>query len=94
MEDLPKPDCVFIGGSGTHINEIIDAVLAANELVTLCISSITLETLGQALTTLNSTGRETEIVMLSVSELVPAGNKHMLSAKNPVFLITSKPQKE
>ena len=54
----------------------------------MCVSAIALETLHTALTGLTALGYETEITQIAVSRCRPAGALHLLTAQNPVFLVT------
>lgn len=83
----PAPDAVFIGGSKGNLAAIVDAALASNPAVRLCISAIALETLQQAVAALASHGLSAQVTQISVSRSKKAGSLHLLMANNPVFLI-------
>ena len=89
LYELPKPDAVFVGGSGGKLREIFEAALAANPAVRLCVSAIALETLSTALGLCRELDMEAEITQLAVSRTKTAGELHLLMANNPVFLITA-----
>lgn len=86
---LPKPDAVFVGGSGGHLGDILQAVYDANPEARICISAIAIETLSSAVQHLSELGHHPEITQISVSRAKEAGNLHMILAQNPVFLISS-----
>jgi len=86
---LPAPDAVFIGGTEGRLAEIVDAVLAKNPNVRLCLTAIALETLSAAVETLSARGLEPEVTQLAVSSAKPAGGLHLLLANNPIFLIAA-----
>lgn len=88
LNDLPAPDAVFLGGTKGALAPIVDAALAKNPKARLCISAIALETLSAAIQTLKERGIEAEITQLAVSRTRPAGSHHLLTANNPIFLIT------
>ncbi len=90
LSSLPPPDAVFIGGSKGRLREIVSAVLAANPNARLCVSAIALETLGTALKLCEELGLDAEITQLAVSHARPVGALHLLTANNPVFLVTAK----
>jgi len=90
LAGLPAPDAVFIGGSRGRLRAIAEAALAANPKARLCVSAIALETLGAALAACRELGLDAEITQLAVSRARPAGALHLLTANNPVFLITAK----
>ena len=87
LQSLPAPDAVFIGGSGGALESVIETVLQKNASARLCISAVTLETLSDAVT---ACGLDAEVCQIAVSRTRKAGDFHLLTAQNPVFLITSK----
>ena len=90
LNGLPAPDAVFIGGSSGNLRGIVQAICAANPNARICISAVTLETLQEATPALKDLGFETEVLQLSVSRSCRAGDLTMMTAQNPVFLITGK----
>ena len=88
LSELPKPDAVFVGGSGGKLDEILNAIHAANPAARICVSAITIEGLHNSYTVLRKLGFETEVTQLSVSRSKPAGNLTLMLAQNPVWLIT------
>ena len=88
LKDFPRPDAVFVGGSGGRLGEILDAVHAANPGARVCVSAIMLESLEQAVRCLESLGYETFVTQLAVSRARKAGGGHLMLAQNPVYLIT------
>ena len=90
LDALPAPDAVFIGGSEGALAGIVDAALAKNPNVRLCVSAIALETLSAALELFNARGLDTEVTQLSVSRARADGRLHLLLANNPVFLISAR----
>lgn len=85
FNDLPAPDCVFIGGSGGKLSEIVNAAYSkANSGARIVVTAITLNTLETARRSLEALGTEPEIVQIAVTR-VGAGS--MLSALNPIFII-------
>lgn len=90
LRDLPAPDAVFIGGSGGRLAEIVDAALVKNPAARLCLSAVTLETVSAALALCAARGLTAEAAQLAVARTKAAGGAHLLTANNPVFLITAK----
>jgi precorrin-6Y C5,15-methyltransferase (decarboxylating) len=87
LSNLPRPDAVFVGGSGGKMKEIIRATLALNPLAELVASAATLETVHEAASAFDASGIEWEAFQISVSKSKPAGGLHLMAAQNPVTLI-------
>lgn len=90
LDGLPAPDRVFIGGSSGNLSSIIEAAFATGNVGRICITAITLETLGEALVVLErfSLG-DVDIVQLSVAKAKSLAGYHMMMANNPIFLISA-----
>ncbi|MCL4475235.1 MAG: precorrin-6y C5,15-methyltransferase (decarboxylating) subunit CbiE [Nitrospirae bacterium] len=88
LEGLPSPGRVFIGGSGSRLDEIIALIKRGMPSGIVVLNAATLETLQEAIACLEKNGFKVGIAEVSVSKSkVIAGKKHM-SALNPVFIIT------
>lgn len=88
LEALPAPDAVFIGGTKGGMAAVVDTVLAKNPHARICISAIALETLSAAIAALTAQGLSAEVTQIAVSRTRPVGRLHLLTANNPIFLIT------
>ena len=88
LNGLPKPDKVFIGGSEGEIRTILRKAAEGDSALRVCVSAITLETVGEAVEEMEALDLEPEVVQIAVSRTRRAGGKHLLLAQNPVFLIT------
>ena len=88
LEDLPRPDKVFIGGSKGNLPGILQVILAKNPAARICASAVTLETLHTASRAMQKQGLAPRITQVSVSESKVVGSLHMMLAQNPVWLIT------
>ena len=88
LEALPAPDAVFIGGTKGSMAAVVDTVLAKNANAHICIAAIALESLSAAIAALTAHGLSAEVTQLAVSRTRPAGRLHLLTANNPIFLIT------
>lgn len=86
---LPKPDSVFIGGSGGELGDIITAALGKNPAARIVITAVTLETLNESISLLEAAGRSPEISQISVTRVKKVGTHSMLSAENPVYIVNS-----
>ena len=87
LQALPAPDAVFIGGSKGNLQAIVDAALAANPRVRLCIAVIALETLQQGIAALAAHGLAAQVTQIAVSRSKAAGSLHLMMANNPVFFL-------
>lgn len=90
LDELPDPDRVFIGGSGGHLWEILDAVdqrLAINGRIVL--NAITLDTLTAANEYFGNAGYQVEVVTVNISRTRPLSNYKMFEAYNPVYILTA-----
>lgn len=89
LADLPAPDCVFIGGSGGRLREILETVFEKNPRARVVLSAITLETVAEATACLKELDTEAEeIIQLSVARAEKAGPYHLMKGQNPIFLIS------
>lgn len=90
MADLPKPSHAFIGGSSGKIIDIIRAVRAKNEDVRFVINIVTLETLAMVEDIKSEFPQyeNMEIVQINVARSKALGKYHLMSAENPVYIIS------
>lgn len=88
LEDLPAPDKVFVGGSGGTLKQIIRTALKKNEKARVCVSAIVLETMQEAVQVMSEAGLDLQIRQVAVSAARKLGSKHMMTAENPIFIIT------
>ena len=89
LEDLPAPDCAFIGGSSGNLQEIVEILLAKNPAVRIVINTVTLETFAEALAVKNRFGFETfSCVTVNITRSRPVGRYQMQTAQNPVQVVT------
>ncbi len=88
LRELPPPDGVFIGGTQGGMAEIVDSILQKNANARICVTAIALETLSAAVAALTEHGLSAHVTQIAVSRSKPAGKLHLLTANNPIFLIT------
>ena len=86
LNELPPPDCVFIGGSRGNLAEIVAACVEKNPKVRMVITAIALETLAQAQQAM-AEFCEVSITCVNISRAKTVGNYHMMTANNPVWVI-------
>ncbi len=87
LEQLPTPDCAFIGGSRGNMAEIVCALKQKNPKIRIVITAIALESLHEAIEALESNGVPAEISCVNVSRAKKVARYHMMTAQNPVYLI-------
>lgn len=85
---LPAPDAAFIGGSSGEIAGIIDALVKKNPSVRIVVTAIAVESAAAALRALESVFSGVELVQISVARAKPAGGLHLMTAQNPVTIIS------
>ena len=88
LAGLPAPDAVFVGGTKGGMDGVLEAIYCKKPDARVCISAIALETLSTAVAALTARGLTAEVTQIAVSRTRPAGRLHLLTANNPIFLIT------
>ena len=91
LADLPKPNCVFVGGSGGNMREIIKIALMKNPEARIAVNAIALETLQETQRLFAEFGlQQVEITQLSAARGKSIGCYTMMTANNPVFILSGK----
>ena len=90
VNELPAPDCVFIGGSSGQLEEIISAAIVKNCNARIVVTAVSLETLAQCLTVFEKLGLQADISQIAVTRTKKIGTHTMLAAENPVYIIKRK----
>ena len=89
LEALPAPDCVFVGGSGGAIRRILEIAKQKNHAVRVVVNAIALETLHETQAALSALGfADVEITQLSAARGKAVGPYTMMTANNPVFILS------
>ncbi len=92
--ELPKPTHAFIGGSGGHLGEILDAIYEKNEQTRVVINCVTAETFSETLDYIKEHGDiVVDMIQVSVTRYKEVGRYHMADAVNPVYIITLRKEK-
>jgi precorrin-6B C5,15-methyltransferase / cobalt-precorrin-6B C5,C15-methyltransferase len=93
LADLPRPDRVFIGGGGSRLSQILEAVLPRLQPHgRVVVAATLLATLQTASDVIQSQGWEIEICQVQVSRSRPLGGSAYLQALNPVWIIAAAPK--
>ncbi len=89
FDGLPVPDAAFIGGSKDRFEPIVKRLIDMNPRVRLVATSVTLETLERATATFREIElSDLEIVQVAVNRVRFLGKNSMLTAQNPVFVLS------
>jgi precorrin-6Y C5,15-methyltransferase (decarboxylating) len=89
LVELPAPTHVFIGGSGGNLKEILTAALSKNPRARFVLNTVTAETFAEATAAICDLHlMNEEIVELNVSRARKVGAYHMMTAQNPVCIIS------
>ncbi|NYB75044.1 precorrin-6y C5,15-methyltransferase (decarboxylating) subunit CbiE [Sedimentibacter hydroxybenzoicus DSM 7310] len=91
IENLPKPDACFIGGSSGNMDEIINTVLQKNPYVNVVINTITLQSLNEAISCMEKYRfNDVEIVSITAAKSKKMGRYDLMMGQNPIYIISGK----
>ena len=91
MEELPKPDIAFIGGSKGNMEEIIRCLITKNSSIQIVVNAIAIETLTETLDIFKASNFEDiQVVQVTIAKTKQVGNYNMLMGQNPVFIISGR----
>lgn len=104
LGSLPIPDCVFIGGSGGHLREIVQKILEtalkdrqpeACGQIRFVLNAISLDTVSEAMSVLAELKKDErfsveneEIAQISVAKSKSVGGHHMMMGQNPIYVMS------
>lgn len=89
LAELPKPDCVFIGGSAGNMSEIINAVWVKNDCAPIVVNAVSLNTLTEIMNIVDDDKSiKADIVQVGISKADFIGSYRMMKAQNPIYIIT------
>ncbi len=88
LAQLPPCEAAFIGGSAGRISGIVAALLAKNPHTRIVANAVTLESLHAVTEALTCHGLMVEVVQISVNKTTAVGGLKLLTAQNPVFIIS------
>ncbi|MBQ7317452.1 MAG: precorrin-6y C5,15-methyltransferase (decarboxylating) subunit CbiE [Phascolarctobacterium sp.] len=95
IKGMPAPDCVFVGGSGGDLQEMLDIIYSKNSACRVVINAITIETLGEVSSYYNRhKDYELEIVNVFAARSKKLGNYNLMMAQNPVYVMTALKKEE
>ncbi|MCR4748587.1 MAG: precorrin-6A reductase [Lachnospiraceae bacterium] len=87
LKDMSAPDCVFVGGSGGKLFEIIDIIKAKKEHVRYVINAVSLETICDLKKLLSKYDvQDVYMTQTACTDIENIGSYHMMKAQNPVII--------
>ena len=90
IKDMPAPDCVFVGGSGGDLCQMLDIIYTKNSSCRIVINAITIETLAEVAEYYKQhQDYALEIVNVFVARGKHLGNYNLMMAQNPVYVMTA-----
>ena len=93
LSELPRPDAVFIGGSGGQMEEIFRTILEKNPAAKLCLTTVSLESLTEGLSMFEKFRLiNVDITQLTAAQAQALGRYHMMLGQNPVYILTGEGQ--
>ena len=89
LETLPAPTHVFIGGSSGNQKEIFSCILQKNPNARVVINTVTAESFAEVVDCIKDLPvRDVDILQLSAARGRKLGRYHLMTAQNPVFIIS------
>lgn len=90
IKNMPAPDCVFVGGSGGDLCEMLDIIYGKNSACRVVINAITIETLAEVTAYYNAhKDYSLEVVNVFVARNKKLGSYNLMMAQNPVYVMTA-----
>lgn len=90
IKNMPAPDCVFVGGSGGDLCEMLDIIYSKNSDCRVVINAITIETLAEVADYYKKhQDYSLEIVNVCVARSRKLGSYNLMMAQNPVYVMTA-----
>ena len=90
IKSMPAPDCVFVGGSGGDLCQMLDIIYGKNPKCRIVMNAITVETLAEVAAYYKEhKDYSLEIVNVFVARGKHLGNYNLMMAQNPVYVMTA-----
>lgn len=86
LENLPKPEAVFVGGSEGNLSEILNIIEEKNPNARIVVSAVTIETFSECQRLFEEKNWDFEVSQISVSNSKKLGSYHLMKAENPIWL--------
>ena len=88
LQNLPKADRVFVGGSSGRLKDILNFLKRLDTLEVVLIAGVTLNTVLEALSAFNPEDWNRRVSEVFVARESPLKTSRILKALNPIFLIS------
>ncbi len=88
LAGLPKLNAAFIGGSGGNMHDIVSALLRNNPDVRIVANAVALESVTVVIDAFRKNGLTPEVTQISCARAQAVGALHLMTAQNPVFIIS------
>lgn len=90
IKKMPAPDCVFVGGSGGDLCEMLDVIYSKNSACRVVINAITIETLAEVAAYYKAhKDYDLEVVNVFAARNKKLGSYNLMMAQNPVYVMTA-----
>lgn len=90
LADLPRPDAVFVGGTGGDLEGILSMInVSAWPGCRVVMPLVLVEHLAQALATMRGLGWSIDLTQASIAQGMPIAGKTRLAPQNPVFILSA-----
>lgn len=91
LETFDNPDAVFIGGTAGGMKNILKQCCERlNEGGQIVLNAVTIENLGEAVSTFKENGYSVDITLAQVSRSKPILNLTRFDALNPIYIISAR----
>jgi len=95
FENLPAPDKAFIGGSSGNMDGILKKLIRLNSSIKIVANAITIQTLNQIVEGFSANGiTNTDIVCVNIAKSRKISGYDLMTAQNPVYIITGEESDE
>lgn len=91
LKGLPRPDRVFIGGSGGRMGDLLDACVEGVPVPGIVCNLATVENLSEVLQWAKSKKIDPDILHVQVGRGQPIVGLHRIEALNPVWIVSLSP---
>lgn len=89
LANLPRPDAIFVGGSGGRLDEIVATSMERlDEAGRIVLDLVSLEHVGQVLQLGQRGGWQAEVVQVSIARSTTTVGLTRLAALNPTFVVS------